>query len=64
MLLPIDCISAGKLHSNFVAQSPVIKPKLPIKKDPNKEDPGLKDLYSIGTVSTILQLIKLPDGTN
>ena len=23
----------------------------------------LKDLYSVGTVSTILQLIKLPDGT-
>ena len=33
------------------------------QKDPNKEDPSLKDLYSIGTVSTILQLIKLPDGT-
>ena len=33
------------------------------QKDPNKEDPNLKDLYSIGTVSTILQLIKLPDGT-
>lgn len=33
------------------------------QKNPNDEDPGLKDLYSIGTVSTILQLIKLPDGT-
>ena len=31
------------------------------QKNPNDEDPGLKDLYSIGTVSTILQLIKLPD---
>ena len=33
------------------------------QKDPNKEEPSFKDLYSIGTVSTILQLIKLPDGT-
>jgi ATP-dependent Lon protease len=33
------------------------------QKNPNDEDPSLKDLYSIGTVSTILQLIKLPDGT-
>ena len=29
----------------------------------NTENPVLKDLYSVGTVSTILQLIKLPDGT-
>ena len=33
------------------------------QKNPNDEDPSLKDLYGIGTVSTILQLIKLPDGT-
>ena len=33
------------------------------QKEPNEEDPNLKDLYSIGTVSTSLQLIKLPDGT-
>ena len=28
-----------------------------------EDDPKLEDLYSIGTLSTILQLIKLPDGT-
>jgi len=28
-----------------------------------EDDPELEDLYSIGTLSTILQLIKLPDGT-
>ena len=33
------------------------------QKNPNDEDPSLNDLYTIGTVSTILQLIKLPDGT-
>jgi ATP-dependent Lon protease len=27
------------------------------------DDPGTEDLYRIGTVSTILQLLKLPDGT-
>jgi len=27
------------------------------------DDPGADDLYRIGTVSTILQLLKLPDGT-
>jgi ATP-dependent Lon protease len=27
------------------------------------DDPSAEDLYSIGTVATILQLLKLPDGT-
>ncbi len=27
------------------------------------DDPGMNDLYPIGTVATILQLLKLPDGT-
>jgi|TARA_B100001094_G_scaffold333391_1_gene411372 ATP-dependent Lon protease len=33
------------------------------QKNPNEENPSVSDIYSIGTVSTILQLIKLPDGT-
>ena len=33
------------------------------QREANTENPGQKDLYEIGTVSTILQLIKLPDGT-
>jgi ATP-dependent Lon protease len=33
------------------------------QKSAQQDDPKLGDLYSIGTLSTILQLIKLPDGT-
>ena len=33
------------------------------QKSAQQDDPNLDDLYSIGTISTILQLIKLPDGT-
>ena len=33
------------------------------QKDPGSEDPGADDLYDIGTVATVLQLLKLPDGT-
>ena len=33
------------------------------QREANTENPSQKDLYEIGTVSTILQLIKLPDGT-
>ncbi len=31
--------------------------------DPANEDPARDDLYDIGTVATVLQLLKLPDGT-
>ncbi|MCA3254833.1 MAG: LON peptidase substrate-binding domain-containing protein, partial [Alphaproteobacteria bacterium] len=31
--------------------------------NPADEDPGQDELYAIGTVATVLQLLKLPDGT-
>ncbi len=33
------------------------------QKDATQDDPGLDDLYRVGTVSNILQLLRLPDGT-
>jgi ATP-dependent Lon protease len=33
------------------------------QKDAGQDDPNPDDIYRIGTVSTILQLLKLPDGT-
>ncbi|HZJ94281.1 MAG TPA: endopeptidase La [Thiopseudomonas sp.] len=33
------------------------------QRSPEDNDPGTKALYSVGTVATILQLLKLPDGT-
>lgn len=33
------------------------------QKDPVVEDPKTKDLYTVGTLGKILQLLKLPDGT-
>jgi ATP-dependent Lon protease len=33
------------------------------QKESSKDDPTEKDLYQIGTISTLLQLLKLPDGT-
>ncbi len=33
------------------------------QKDGDQDDPTIDDLYTIGTVSNILQLLKLPDGT-
>lgn len=33
------------------------------QKDAETDEPGIDDLFSTGTVATILQLLKLPDGT-
>jgi ATP-dependent Lon protease len=33
------------------------------QKDPAEEDPTADDLYAVGTLATVLQLLKLPDGT-
>ncbi len=33
------------------------------QKTPTEDDPSADDLYSVGTIGTILQLLKLPDGT-
>jgi ATP-dependent Lon protease len=33
------------------------------QRSPEIDDPGAKDLYDVGTLATVLQLVKLPDGT-
>ena len=33
------------------------------QKDPSENDPGVDDVYQVGTLATILQMLKLPDGT-
>ena len=33
------------------------------QKTPGEDNPKASDLYSVGTIGTILQLLKLPDGT-
>ena len=33
------------------------------QRDASQDDPGVEDIYRVGTISTILQLLKLPDGT-
>ena len=33
------------------------------QKDASEDDPDVKDVFEIGTIATVLQLLKLPDGT-
>jgi len=34
------------------------------QKDPQDDEPGVDDVYQVGTLSSILQMVKLPDGTH
>ncbi len=33
------------------------------QKNPAEDNPSLEDIYQVGTLATILQMLKLPDGT-
>ena len=33
------------------------------QKDAGTDDPGAEDVFSVGTIATVLQMLKLPDGT-
>ena len=48
----LEMAMEGDKHILLVAQ-----------RSPDVDDPQAGDLYSIGTVATVLQLLKLPDGT-
>ena len=30
---------------------------------PREDEPTIEDFYTVGTIATVLQLLKLPDGT-
>src|SRR5277367_3605419 len=36
---------------------------LAAQRDPDTEDPGHDDVYDIGTLAEVMQMLKLPDGT-
>lgn len=48
----LDMVDEGQNEIMLVAQ-----------KDPSIDEPGREDVHRIGTVASILQLLKLPDGT-
>src|SRR6187397_1973946 len=48
----LDLAMAGDKQILLIAQ-----------RSPDNDDPGKDDLYAVGTLATVLQLLKLPDGT-
>ncbi len=52
--------SVSALESAMVGDKDIF---LVAQLDPGQDDPGRDDLYDLGVVATVLQLLKLPDGT-
>lgn len=63
MVLPLF---VGRQKSIKALEAAMVSDKqilLVAQKRADDDDPSLEDIYDIGTVSTVLQLLKLPDGT-
>ena len=63
MVIPLFVGREKSIKALDAAMSDSKKILLVAQKNAEVDDPGTDDVYSIGTISTILQLLKLPDGT-
>ena len=63
MVIPLFVGREKSIHALDVAMRADKRIMLVAQKQADVDDPKADDLYRIGTVATILQLLKLPDGT-
>ncbi len=63
MVIPLFVGRSESIKALEVAMEGEKQIFLAAQKDPNVDTPSEKDIYEIGTVATILQLLRLPDGT-
>ena len=63
MVLPLFVGREKSVHALDIAMESDKRIVLVAQRSPDIDDPQASDLHSIGTVATVLQLLKLPDGT-
>ena len=63
MVIPLFVGREKSIESLEIAMQGDKKIFLLAQKDASNDDPSLDELYSIGTYATILQMLRLPDGT-
>ena len=63
MVIPLFVGREKSIQALDVAMKGDKRIMLIAQKQADVDDPGVDDLYRIGTIATILQLLKLPDGT-
>lgn len=63
MVIPLFVGRTESINALDAAMSHDKQVLLVTQRDAKTDKPGVEDLYEIGTVATILQLLRLPDGT-
>ena len=63
MVMPLFVGRPRSIHSLDEAMNHGKQLLLVSQKQPELEEPGIDDLYDVGTIANIIQLLKLPDGT-
>ena len=63
MVIPLFVGREKSMRALDVAMESGKQILLVAQKSPETDDPGAADLYELGTVAQVLQLLKLPDGT-
>ncbi len=63
MIVPLFVGREKSVHALEVVMKEDKQILLVAQKNPAQDDPSADDIYKVGTISTILQLLKLPDGT-
>lgn len=63
MIVPLFVGREKSVHALESAMEAEKKILLLTQKDAAQDDPSTTDIYSVGTIGTVLQLLKLPDGT-
>jgi ATP-dependent Lon protease len=63
LVIPLFVGRAKSVKALEIASEQSKQIMLVAQKSPNKDEPEASDLYEVGTIATVLQMLKLPDGT-
>jgi ATP-dependent Lon protease len=63
MVIPLFVGREKSVRALDIAMEGTKKILLVAQRSPDVDEPGAGDLYTIGTIASVLQLLKLPDGT-
>nr|WP_282551915.1 endopeptidase La [Providencia rustigianii] len=63
MVIPLFVGREKSIHSLEAAMDHDKQVMLVAQKEASTDDPGVNDLFAVGTVASVIQMLKLPDGT-
>ncbi|MEX9214743.1 endopeptidase La [Providencia rettgeri] len=63
MVIPLFVGREKSIHSLEAAMDHDKQVMLVVQKEASTDEPGVNDLFAVGTVASVIQMLKLPDGT-